>query len=341
VSKVINQHFVPRSYLKYFANKRGKEYETNVYDKETEKSFPCNIKGVASSRYFYDFPTKDEIKRDLEEKGEIEAISSLEQLENIEIQAVEKFFSELEGDFKSKLDNIRARYAMSPEPFEQNEVITKVEKVALATNLAYQFTRTRDIRENFNEMSDKFLQHVVDRMVNEKFPELEPGAVKVVRDEKYDGLNHAAFLFNKEFSEFPMILLNHIWTIGVNETDIPFYTSDNPVVKYGHKEDKFFSNAGIASPGIEIAFPISEKLLLILREKSYFGVEAQVLYGNKFISMEVENVEFYNWLQVTQSNRQIYSSNPNFELINKMRKENPDSLKRNSKIEVIAGGKKL
>lgn len=340
MSKVKNQHYVPRSYLMYFANKRGDEYVTNVYDKETQRSFPSNTNGVASSRYFYDIPTLDEMKQDLEKKGRIEAISNLEKVEQIDVQSVEKFFSNIEGDFKSKLNNIRTRYAMTPTPFKLNEVITKVEKEGIAINLAYQLVRTRDFRENFNEMSDKFLQHIVDRMVNERFPELEPGAVRIVRDAKYDGLEHASFLFNEKFLEFPKILLNHIWTIGVNETGIPFYTSDNPVVKYGHKKDDFFSNSGIASPGIEIAFPISEKLILILRERSYFELQAP-LTENRFISMNEDNVEFYNWMQVIQSNRQIYSSNPEFELINKMREKNPDSLKRTSKVEVIAGGKKL
>ncbi|PIC78746.1 hypothetical protein CSV75_14765 [Sporosarcina sp. P18a] len=341
MSKVINQHYVPRSYLMYFANKKGSEYEINVYDKETNRSFPCNIKGVASSRYFYDFPTIDDMKNDLEKKGETEAISNLDQIEEIEIQAVEKFFSDIEGDFKNKLNHIRTRYTMTPNPLERNEVITESEKEALAINLAYQLVRTRDFRENFNESTDKFLQHIVDRMVKKEFPEMKPGSVKVIRDKKYDGLQHASFLFNKDFLEFPMILLNHIWTIGINETGMSFYTSDNPVVKYGHKKDAFFSNAGIASPGIEIAFPISEKLILILRDKSYFGVDAELLYGNKFIRMEEENVIFYNSLQVTQSNRQIYSSNPDFELINKMKEDNPGALIRKSKIDVIAGGKKL
>lgn len=49
----MNQHYVPRVYLKNFAEKRGKEFYVNVFDKIKNSHFPSNIKGICSSRHLY------------------------------------------------------------------------------------------------------------------------------------------------------------------------------------------------------------------------------------------------------------------------------------------------
>ena len=53
----------------------------------------------------------------------------------------------------------------------------------------------------------------------------------------------------------------------MNETDIPFLTADNPVVKNGYE-----GNQGFSSEGIEIVFPITLKLTLIMREKRFLKI---------------------------------------------------------------------
>lgn len=57
-------------------------------------------------------------------------------------------------------------------------------------------------------------------------------------------------MFNQPFLDSLMVDLadNSIWVIGVNQIP-PFYTSDNPVVKYGHaEEDGAFSFTGCLLP---------------------------------------------------------------------------------------------
>src|SRR6266511_2475536 len=64
---------------------------------------------------------------------------------------------------------------------------------------------------------------------------------------------HKLFVFDqKVLEETAQIFNEHIWHIGVNETDNPLFTSDNPVATKPNKKDDWRSNAGIRSPGIEI-----------------------------------------------------------------------------------------
>lgn len=49
----MNQHFVPRVYLKNFAEKRGSEYYVDVYDKTTGKVFNTNIINICAERDLY------------------------------------------------------------------------------------------------------------------------------------------------------------------------------------------------------------------------------------------------------------------------------------------------
>lgn len=49
----MNQHYVPRVYLKNFAERRGSEYFVDVFNKETQSFFPTNIKKICAGKDFY------------------------------------------------------------------------------------------------------------------------------------------------------------------------------------------------------------------------------------------------------------------------------------------------
>ncbi len=65
MSKVKRQHYVPQLYLKQWHNDKSDE-QIYVYDKTLKKSFSSNIKNIASSNYFYDYPeVTEEQKKNL------------------------------------------------------------------------------------------------------------------------------------------------------------------------------------------------------------------------------------------------------------------------------------
>lgn len=49
----MNQHFVPRLYLKQFSSKKGKEYFVDVYDKKEKCFFKTNIKKICAENDLY------------------------------------------------------------------------------------------------------------------------------------------------------------------------------------------------------------------------------------------------------------------------------------------------
>lgn len=71
MSKVKRQHYVPRFYLKQWANSNQ---QIIVLDKSNNRHFTNNIQDVASAKYFYDGGTlpddeKDKIREIAKEEG--------------------------------------------------------------------------------------------------------------------------------------------------------------------------------------------------------------------------------------------------------------------------------
>ncbi|HWW37729.1 DUF4238 domain-containing protein [Pedobacter sp.] len=61
----MNQHFVPRVYLRNFANRRGDEYFVDVFDTKLSRYFNANIKKVCSETDFYTLEEGNRVARDL------------------------------------------------------------------------------------------------------------------------------------------------------------------------------------------------------------------------------------------------------------------------------------
>jgi Protein of unknown function (DUF4238) len=113
-------------------------------------------------------------------------------------------------------------------------------------------------------------------------------------------------------ADFSAILQSHIWLVGLNHTSHGLYTSDHPVVRLPHLTHSFLGNAGLGSPGIEIALPLSSTHILFLWERRYFNAYAKL--EGKCIELEEANVEHYNSAQVKQSHRQIYCAHDDFDV---------------------------
>lgn len=117
-------------------------------------------------------------------------------------------------------------------------------------------------------------------------------------------------------ADFAIPFREKIWMIGCNQTDISFFASDNPIVKFGHQ-----GKQGFNSKGIEILFPLSTKIILILKDPETFWYENE--FHNHFVKVTPDEVEFYNSLQVQQSYRYIFDKVGDFALVHNMMKRNP------------------
>jgi hypothetical protein len=112
--------------------------------------------------------------------------------------------------------------------------------------------------------------------------------------------------------DFGTILMNKLWFLV--KSDREFYTSDNPVVRQNSlNQTPYRGTLGLNSDGIEIYFPLSDSIMIILFcERSYGLLKGQDLTLTK------GNIENINSLQVKFSERFIFSSQNNFELVKDM-----------------------
>lgn len=118
-------------------------------------------------------------------------------------------------------------------------------------------------------------------------------------------------LHNDDVSE----LCNRYWIFWKNKTSIKFYTSDHPVVGYIYEK--------ISHNAYEIYFPLTPDFALSILIKDHFKNWANK--NNKVEELiDPENIKFYNGLIVNKCNRQLYSSNNDFELAKLLLTQRPE-----------------
>lgn len=308
MSKVKNQHLVPKCYLKNFTNDGRKLW---LFDKKISKSLPSNINDIATGRYFYDIP-KDYLA------------------EGADVQALEKIFSKIEGDYSSFLKrflkNIQASFLLSPN---RNINLNDFDKHEMSFYLALQVSRTEEFRRMFSDLK----KIIVERFGNELLAnDLELGkALEALRghqlkaeiDKEYNVVEYIKMLGDPEFlAHFQNIFFDKIWIIGINKTSNTFYTSDHPVALYSYKNNKD-RGVGYGSPDVEVSFPLSPILNLMMYERSSFEHDIGKL-ENTVVELRDENIEFYNSLQVKESTRQVFCIENSFTLAEEMVSENPE-----------------
>jgi hypothetical protein len=122
-----------------------------------------------------------------------------------------------------------------------------------------------------------------------------------------------------------------------NNTEHPFWTSDNPVSLFNNIDYSPYSGLGPMVAGIEMHIPIEPKLaLLVCDPKKYRKFPDVLNYENQF------NVFQENWLQFDSSTCFLFSNNERFLNIKKFilnRKRN--KLKKGKNHSRIISGREL
>lgn len=323
MSKVKNQHFVPQSYLKRFSINE----QLFVYDKVINKTpYKTNIRNVAAESYFYDIPEDifNKIKDQLPPEYQ-------------DIQIVEKEFSKLEQEFNSLLNNLCTKYSLTTDPHFK-KALSNEDRQNLSIHLIIQDLRTRDSRRHVSEMKKTIAQMIFDLEMYNVDKNYKPGEFFVELDPAHAVIDQLSFIFDpQKLIEFASVLNSHIWFVGVNLTDHPFYTSDAPLVKRAHIPEDIMSYSGLASRGIELAFPISDKLIITLCERSYHKAVEPI--ENLFFPIyESEVIKYYNSMQIIGCERQIYCSQNQFSLVDEYKKKDPSVLKEKDYSVQVYGG---
>lgn len=219
-----NQHYVPKFMLRNFLHDEAKE-QVAVFDRQTGRNFITNITGIMAERRFHDFQIDEEY------------IASFE-------DGVCRFEDVLLPTYRRVLADRRLTH--TPE-----------ERAHLAMLVAFQFVRTRNLRDQFGEL-DKMLADKLEGMgsrledIEGWEPETEDGIKK----------RHTLFMANS-IGEFAAVLSDKDMMLMNPADGRDFYISDNPVVLHNSRPaPPFFGNIGLGVKGIEVYLPLSSDLLL-------------------------------------------------------------------------------
>lgn len=190
-------------------------------------------------------------------------------------------------------------------------------------------------RKGLIELMEKMNAEMFRAYLEATEPEAKGADFEVKLKKELENQFHAATLLDQEFvMTISTVLKKHIWIILKNTTGKVLYTSDNPVARHGHIKHPVRSFSGLGSRGIEIAFPLSPEYLLSLAEAKVFG-DIKKKDGKMWTLTDKENVTFYNSLQVLQSYRYLFASEPDFDLAESMCDKNPN-LRNPNKARVIS-----
>ncbi len=278
------QHYVPQSYLKGFENSSG---NICCFDKVEKKSFQTNTRNIGQENWFYD----DEGEQETEEK-----------------------LSELEGQFKPILEQILGK--------ENIDCLSQRQKETLADFLANQAVRTRERREHMKQT----LKGLKEELEGENLQGAMEAFYKTleneeIREDRSRDLQKE--MLQNHIDEIKELLLQHDWILLENNSDIPFWTSDNPVVMFNPLNQPNRGNLGFASKGIQIYFPLSPKFCLTVVDGSAYPTGGQEI-PSKYTHEIPDSIKNHNHMQLKWSTRQVYSKEEDFSLAERALQDEPE-----------------
>lgn len=278
---VKNEHYVPRFYLRRFAN-NDKIY---AYDLEKDNLFQTNINKIGCNNYFYDVDS-NVLKESLSEYKDIYKIpDDIFEKECEDIQFIEKALSRLEDKFSVLLNKFEMDYSIiNDEEF-------------LRTFFLFMHTqsiRTKGFRnglENIASQTKTWLEKLNIKNVN--YP-IELEAKDIAKLNQIKELLSLSSVYKKALSFFDAYNIY----IGVNNTDIDFIISDNPMSYFlvGFND---------------ICFPVNSKLSIIMQVKEVkdeFKICCIKPDKSKTIHLTKKEVIKYNVLQQYSNSKFLLGS---------------------------------
>jgi len=158
------------------------------------------------------------------------------------------------SDLFTKLEEDTAPIYQKIIQEENLDILNETERLTLIYFIVSQILRTREYREFQKQLYDSQSATLLEALKISDWklvfsPEFQKGI-------QIDRLIDAA--------RYAVILSGYCHYLGINRTSLPLITSDNPVTK----ANTFYGKFGLASPGIEIHFPITPRLCITLFDSS-------------------------------------------------------------------------
>lgn len=303
MAKYTRQHWVPQSYLRRFSPDGDHVW---MLDRPTGRiAFP-NVADVARSKFFNDSFLRDE-------SGQVIP------------DVPESYVEELFGKWETAL----AEITQVAQRVADGGGAGLEERQTMAICVALQLTRTQAFRKRFTEGVIKSIEEDANNYLAENCPDLaDKYRATFSFPENWHAAMHHHYIW--ESGDIPAIandLFFYIWRIGVNTSRMSICTSDTPVISFIHDvvapptpsqrtssgDDivRHIITGGRPLYGIEIIFPLTPKVLLLMYHPGYFA-PMQQLQGKR-TGLDRSKVLHYNSLQLLNCDRQIYSYDDDFD----------------------------
>lgn len=312
--KTKKEHYVPQCYLNAWCT--SGEKQMHVFDKVSEQKRTNNIEDVASERFFYDIDPNAFCLGDY-----VEGCRDIETVINDEgdPQVIEHSLSEdIEGPFSELLNKLRKKVGeLTPWHINNCFFISKEEKDILSECLAVQFLRTKSVRNGISDTADCLVQLMQEWGVHDS--EIE----KLAESKEQIKNTHISMLLDpSNLLQTKACFQRLTWMLVVNKTKKKFYTCDSPIATIAHVHDAIRSMNGIASPGVEVIFPISPDAILVMVDAMYL-IQYLPFERRYYEITDSAHVDYYNSVLAERANRFIVSVDGDFSLLDELRQEQP------------------
>jgi len=313
------QHYVPKFYLKKFANEKSKNqfFIYCLFKQFDNKIVPNNIDNVAAEKFFYDkYPP----------------------------QSIENYLSIAETDLSKTYNKIVCR--------KRIHRLTKKDNINLIYLIYFQYVRT-------DYMRTKTLQTLTYELDQKKNDIIKKnGIVLYNRLKNYVETEHYRILQNlliriddeyvrKKSRNFnpninPNILnlmlklkkrmINHLksldkFLLEIRDSNYEFYTSDHPILfynKYTQIKDDGLTFINIFDMKTQIYYPLNPKLCILLYKKEIYNFNEIYSKKKRFLAEKDFNlIKLINILITHESKRVIFSKKEDFKIALDYLKKNP------------------
>lgn len=239
-NKIINQHYVPKFYLKGFCDNKSK---LCLYDRRL-KIIRRNqkVRNFAAQRYYYDIET-EELKNIL--KPWLDLYPSLKnEIDFDDPQYVEKFFSRVESDAAKVIKGIMN------DPLQIYDEKNKL----LISNFLYLLAyRNANYRDSMSDLYKQFMEQLKERLYDDNARRKITEELGMSKGAKHYQLSKIFNLIGLiHFGEH--LIKDYEWYCGIVQGPFGLLTTDNPAINIILWLNDF-------------CFPITPKFSLIFRVK--------------------------------------------------------------------------
>ncbi len=271
---VIHSHTVPVAYLANFGINGNEQRESRIYfyNVHENKTNQAKVGKFPVINHFYD----------INELGE-------------QKQIIEKFFgNKIEGELATLLRVLLGTIIIDPQRRDCSSL--QIEKEQLSAQFALLITRTEAFRDYYKDI----YQQIKDGFPYADIPQYSKTDFQRIHTSEILDFGMSNFYANL-FSDWH-------WVFIINHTELPFITSDNPVIRIDHSK-KTNEPISAASPEVTYFVPLSPTVAVEIFHKDILKNDLAF-----FDIYQIKNIASYNKEIIKNCSRFLFS-NKSFEAL--------------------------